>query len=308
MGGAKEWTDQSPHRSLFVEANGARLQCLDWGGTGPNLILIHGANMSPHLFDDLAPAFTDGFRVLAYARRGHGRSDPKGPFDTPTLTEDLRGVMDAFGITKSHLAGHSMGGNEVTAMASTHPEFVDRIVYLDAGYDWSDTRIANGLSALPPHLALTPPNVMDSIENYRADFWRTLPALHDSAPFEGWMRDTVLVQPDGSLRAAMSDSISESLFSSLFSESRDYSRVHVPALAIYADSFWDVRYGDRSQVAENRAWEQKYLAEFRAESIDRIRRELPGVEIVRVPGTHPDLLFSCRREIVSSMRRFLLAR
>jgi pimeloyl-ACP methyl ester carboxylesterase len=308
MQGAGDWTDQSPHRPLFVEANGARLQCLDWGGSGPNLILIHGANGSPHLFDDLAPALTDGFRVVAYARRGHGKSDPKGPFDTATLTEDLRGVMDSFGISRAHLAGHSMGGNEITAMAGTHPEYVDRIVYLDAGYDWADPRIAEGLSSLPPHLAETPADVMASMEAYRADFWRSFPALNDSAPFEGWMRDTVQVEPDGSLRATMSDAVGEALVAALFSERRNYTRVHAPALAIYSDSFWDIRHGDPAHVAANLAWEQKYVVEFRADSIDRIRRELPGVEIVRLSGTHPDLVFTCQPEILAWLRRFLRPR
>ena len=275
------------------------------GGSGPDLILIHGANESPHFFDDLAPAFTDIFRVIAYARRGHGRSDPKGPFDSATLTEDLRHVMDAFGIRKAHLAGHSMGGNEITAMAGTHPERVDRIVYIDAGYDWGDPVCAEAFKSIPAHVTQASPGAMASIDAYRAEFGGMLPAVSDPSLFEGWMRDTVVVQPDGTVRSTMSESLGEALFTSLLSEPRDYTRVRAPALAIYADTFWDVHKGDPTHMAENLAWEEKYLTRFRAASIERIRRELPGVEIMRVPGTHPDLIFTCRREIVDSMRRFL---
>lgn len=288
-----------------MEVNGVRLYCLDWGGSGPDLILIHGANESPHFFDDLAPAFTDIFRVIAYARRGHGRSDPKGPFDSATLTEDLRHVMDAFGIRKAHLAGHSMGGNEITAMAGTHPERVDRIVYIDAGYDWGDPVCAEAFKSIPAHVTQASPGAMASIDAYRAEFGGMLPAVSDPSLFEGWMRDTVVVQPDGTVRSTMSESLGEALFTSLLSEPRDYTRVRAPALAIYADTFWDVHKGDPTHMAENLAWEEKYLTRFRAASIERIRRELPGVEIMRVPGTHPDLIFTCRREIVDSMRRFL---
>src|SRR5713226_1406607 len=53
------WTDPAAHKSGFVTANGIRLHYLDWGGSGPPLILIHGLGQSPHFFDDLAPAFTD---------------------------------------------------------------------------------------------------------------------------------------------------------------------------------------------------------------------------------------------------------
>jgi pimeloyl-ACP methyl ester carboxylesterase len=55
-------------------------------------------------------------------------SEAKVPYDTATLTEDLRGLMDRLGIAKAHLAGWSMGGNEITAMAGTRPERVNRIV------------------------------------------------------------------------------------------------------------------------------------------------------------------------------------
>jgi pimeloyl-ACP methyl ester carboxylesterase len=83
------WSDNSPHKSGFVTVNGVRLNYLDWGGSGPALMLIHGGGDNPQIFDDLAPAFTDRFRVVAYARRGHGQSEAKGPYDTATLTEDL---------------------------------------------------------------------------------------------------------------------------------------------------------------------------------------------------------------------------
>ena len=144
------WSDTAAHKSGFVTANGIQLNYLDWGGSGPVLILIHGVFDNPHIFDDLAPAFTDHFRVIAYARRGHGLSDAKEPYDTATLTEDLRGVMDALGITKAHLAGWSMGGEEITAMAGTHPERVDRIVYLDAAYDPEDPAMEAASKAMPP--------------------------------------------------------------------------------------------------------------------------------------------------------------
>ena len=304
-GETSTWSDPSPHSSTFLDVNGVRLQCLDWGGAGPDLILIHGASESPHLFDDFAPAFTDVFRVLAYARRGHGRSESKGPFDTKTLTEDLRCVMDALGIRRAHLAGHSMGGNEITAMAGSHPERVDRLVYIEAGYDWGDPRCADAFRSFPPHVTRAPAGLLSSIDAYRASFREMFPAVDDVALFEGWMRDTVVIQPDGSLRPTRSDRLSEALLASLLSERRDYTRVRAPALAIYTPAFWDVQHGDPTYVAENAAWEQRYFDRFRTASIERVRRELSGVEILMVPGTHPDLIYTCRKKIVRAMRRFL---
>jgi hypothetical protein len=47
------------------------------------------------------------------------------------------------------------------------------------------------------------------------------------------------------------------------------------------------------------------MAPFRAASIERVRRELPGVEIVKVAGTHKDFVFTSRECLVSTMQRFL---
>ena len=300
------WSDTSPHKSGFITANGIRLHYLDWGGSGPTLILIHGYRNNPHLFDDLAPAFTDCFRVIAYARRGHGQSEAKGPYDTATLTEDLRSLMDGLGIAKAHLAGFSMGGDEITAMAGTHPERVDRIVFLDAAYDWADPAFAPAFKAIPPIYMDPPAAALKSLEAFRA-YQRTawFPGVSDASRYEAYIRDLVAIQPDGTVRLRMSDSVAQALANTLLMDRRDYTRVHSPALAIYAETMLDVRKGDLAQNAENLAWEQKYMAPFRAASIERVRRELPGVETVNVPGTHMDFLFTSREQVVAAMRRFL---
>ena len=193
MSGA--WVDPAPHKSRSASVNGTRLNYLDWGGRRPALILIHGATGNPHSFDDLAPALTDRFRVIAYARRGHGRSEAKGPFDAPTITEDLRGLMDVLGVARAHLAGHSYGGCEITGMAGSYPDRVDRIVYLDAGYDWSDPIWNAAMAAWPFELA-SPPSALRSIETF-LEFAKTEedPELVQAAWFEPFVRDQVVVQP-----------------------------------------------------------------------------------------------------------------
>jgi len=300
------WSDPAPHKSNFVISNGVRLHYLDWGGSGPPLILIHGYGDNPHAFDDLAPAFTDRFRVVAYARRGHGQSDAKGPFDTATLTEDLRGLMDGLGIAKAHLAGWSMGGNEITAMAGTYPKRVGRIVYLEAAYDWGDPAFAAAFKAIPPSLMAPPAGAMASIDAYR-EYQRAVwyPAMSDTNRFEASVRGGVVLQPDGTVRAVMSDSIAQALADTLLSDRRDYTKVHSPALAVYAASFFDIRNGDPAQSAENLAWEQKYIIPFRAASVERVQRELPNVKILSVSGTHVDFLLTSRDPVVAAMRRFL---
>jgi pimeloyl-ACP methyl ester carboxylesterase len=252
------------------------------------------------------PAFTDRFRVIAYARRGHGRSDPKGPFDNATLTEDLRGLMDGLRIPKAHLVGHSMGGMEITGMAGTHPERVGRIVYLDGAYDWNSPVWAEGVKSAPSVYMTPSVSAMRSIDAFRThlgSLW--FPGVSDSRRYEAYMRDQMEIQSDGSVRFRMSESLGQSVFTTLFNERPDYAKVHSPALAIYAMSMFEVRNGDAAQLAENRAWEEKYMIPFRQLSVDRLRRELPNVEFLNAPGNHNEFIFTSRASVVADMRRFL---
>jgi pimeloyl-ACP methyl ester carboxylesterase len=299
------WSGTAAHKSGFVTANGIRLHYLDWGGLGPVLILIHGGLDNAHIFDDLAPAFTGHFRVIAYDLRGHGRSEAKGPFDTSTRIQDLCGFMDSLVIAKAHLAGWSLGGNDITAMASTHPERVESIVYLEGAYDWGDPALADAFKSLPidfqaPASAMSS---LDAYQEYQKTIW--LPAVSDTSRVEAYVRDLVVIQSDGTVRPRMTDSVTQEVLRTTLTDQRDYTKVRTPALAIYAETFFDVRNGDPAQLAKNLDWEQKYMAPFRAASIERVRRELPSVEIAKVPGTHKGFVFTSREEVVSAMQQFL---
>lgn len=301
------WTDSSPHQERFITANGIRLEYLDWGGKGPALILIHGLGDNPHVFDDLAAAFTDRFHVIAYARRGHGRSDTKAPYDTGTLTEDLRGLMDALGIPKAHLVGWSMGGNEITEMAIKYPERVARLVYLDAGYDWSDPDFEAAHKAVPASLMETPATAMASLDAYRL-YEKTVEfsALDDMGRVEAYLRECVVIQADGSVKPRMSQAVEDALFASLWANPRlDYSSVRSPALAFYAAATFDPHVPDARRGGDASAWEQRYMSPFREKSIERVQRELANVRIVRIAGTHGSFFLTSRTQVVSAMRRFL---
>ncbi len=299
------WSDPAHHTSGFVTANGIRLHYLDWGGTGPVLILIHGYGDNAHVFDDLAPAFTDRFRVIAYDRRAHGKSEAKPPYDVATLTEDLRVLMDSLGIAKASLAGWSMGGDEITAMAGTHPERVDRLVYLEGAYDWADSLIVAGFNDLPFDMS-PPASAKASLGAWRAyqgTVW--LAGVSDTSRFEAYIRDLVDLQQDGTVRPRMSDSVSQALWTTLTTDRRDYTRVRAPAMAIHSRTFVDVLHPDSAQRAKSLAWEQRHMVPFRSASVARVRRELPGIEIVDVPGTHMDFVFTSRDQIAAAMRKFL---
>jgi hypothetical protein len=103
----------------------------------------------------------------------------------------------------------------------------------------------------------------------------------------------------------MADSLTQAVLSTMLTDRRDYAKVRSPALAIYAETFFDVRTGDTARLAKNLDWEQKYMAPFRAASIERVRQELHCGESLKIPGTHKDFVFTSREQVVSAMQCFL---
>ena len=89
-------------QSEFITANHVKLHYLDWGGKGKTLLFLHGLGDTAHIFDVLAPKFTNEFRVLGLTRRGHGESEiPEGGYDTETRVEDIRQFLDALKISRA---------------------------------------------------------------------------------------------------------------------------------------------------------------------------------------------------------------
>lgn len=101
--------------------DGTHLYVKDWG-SGPPVVLIHGWPLSADSWEHQAVHLAEnGHRVIAYDRRGFGRSEqPWGGYDYDTLADDLAAVMDDRGLSAAALVGFSMGGGEVVRYLSRH--------------------------------------------------------------------------------------------------------------------------------------------------------------------------------------------
>jgi pimeloyl-ACP methyl ester carboxylesterase len=293
----------------FISVNGARLQCLEWGEDGPPLLLIHGLAYGPHDFDDLAPALADQFHVFALARRGCNGSEARRPYDLRTLSLDLLGALNALKLDKVHLASFSAGGDEMTALATIAPDRVNRIVYLDSGFDYSDPEKIAADKALPPYTFELPDAAMRSLDAYR-NFQKQVwyPDVDDMRRIEFAIRQHVVIQEDGSLRTRISRAEREAMQSALWAhERRDYSGVQSAALAIYADRALNIHSPDPVRRADAIAWERDHWQPIIRKAIAQIQRELPTVRVIRIPNSlHCSFYVAHRVLVVSAMRQFLL--
>jgi pimeloyl-ACP methyl ester carboxylesterase len=105
----------------ITAADGTQLYVKDWGQGRP-VVLIHGwplnADSWEHQAYHLAKA---GHRVVAYDRRGFGRSEqPWDGYYYDTMADDLAAVIDGLGLQDAAIAGFSMGGGEVARYMSRH--------------------------------------------------------------------------------------------------------------------------------------------------------------------------------------------
>lgn len=79
-------------------------------GEGPVLVLLPGWSLTAHTFRHQLASLARSWRVLAIDHRGHGRSStPEIGYHIHRLSADLRAVLQAHGLDRVHLLGHSMG-------------------------------------------------------------------------------------------------------------------------------------------------------------------------------------------------------
>ena len=157
----------------------------DWG-SGQPIVFSHGWPLSADDWDNQMLFFlSQGYRVIAADRRGHGRSTQTSyGHDMNHYADDLAAVVEHLDLHDAIHVGHSTGGGEVVRYLARHGE----------------TRAAKAalISAVPPLMVQTDTNpeglpkaVFDDLQAQlaanRAVFYRALP----SGPFYGFNRPGV---------------------------------------------------------------------------------------------------------------------
>jgi 3-oxoadipate enol-lactonase len=102
----------------------------DVTGSGPTIVLMHGAFMDRRSWDRQVPVLAKRFRVVRYDIRPFGES-PR--VDKPySVADDLLRLLDHVGAPRAHLMGHSFGGNQALEFAVRHPDRVASLILVSA--------------------------------------------------------------------------------------------------------------------------------------------------------------------------------
>jgi pimeloyl-ACP methyl ester carboxylesterase len=250
----------------FITVNGLTLHYLDWGNDGkPPFIMLHGISRTAHTFDHVARRYRRDYHVLAIDMRGHGDSawDPRAQYLVEDYVKDLEAFVQQLTLKNLVMMGNSTGGRVVQVMAGLHPDLVSRIIVEDVGPE-RPAAIANGFA--------------QRVQQERAE---------DTS----WASEDELFAQTKKQNAAVSDEILRAYVTSAVKRRADGRLV------------WkrDPQLSKGFVVTE--LWQ--YISKIRCPTIyvlggnstivpvetqERLKKTIPGVEIVTVPdvGHYPD--------------------
>jgi len=115
--------------SRTIELRGLAFHYLEWPEPRPGavpLVLLHGLSSSAAAWRRVAEHFASDYRLIALDQRGHGDTAWAGAdsYRTDDYVADLEAFVDALGLERFVLVGHSMGGHHTIAYTARHPERV----------------------------------------------------------------------------------------------------------------------------------------------------------------------------------------
>ena len=306
------WRDAAPHEPSSVSVQeGVQLEVLDFGGKGSPILLLPGLGASAHSYDEVAPLLARNHRVIAMTRRGTGYSSkPDFGYDTPRLGQDVLAVMDAVGLQKVVLVGHSIAGDELTWLGGHHPERFDGLVYLDAAYDRSRPRENPQLirlRELNSRVPSAPPIPPEALLNYET--------------MKKWLEDGDHVRlPEGELIATYQvdkpflggtpsiDSRTQQAIQAAI-QPPDYDAMKVPALAIYAFGDPNKPLSPRfdpndAELVATLAEIERIRGEMQRRNIELFSHHVEKGQVLEMQDARHYILQSNTQEVVDAIEKF----
>jgi pimeloyl-ACP methyl ester carboxylesterase len=129
-------TPSVPYASRNIVLRQLRFHYLEWGNPdAPTIVLLHGGHQSAHSWDLVSLHLARRYHVLALDQRGHGDSEwPRDvEYSNNDMSLDAEAFINALGLHKPVLIGHSMGGRNSLLLTKRNPSLLNALVIVDVG-------------------------------------------------------------------------------------------------------------------------------------------------------------------------------
>ena len=279
----------------YFSSNGIKLHFRDWGGDGRPVLLLHGLASTCHIWDLVAPQLAEDFAVIALDQRGHGLSDkPKSGYDFANVARDLLGVIEARGVERPVIVGHSWGADVALEFAVAYPEVASGVCFVDGGMIEPSAR--PGMTLEKARVDMAPPLFAGmTLQALKERFRNRVRPFPLPAEFDQVLLHNFEALPDGTVRTRLSRENHLRIIDALWEHhpSQLYPNVPCPVLMLPA------RMANDDSVAERTF--------RREESVGKAQELLPQVEVVwledsihDVPVQRPELVARLIRERIES--------
>jgi pimeloyl-ACP methyl ester carboxylesterase len=303
------WRDPSPHTIRFVAVDkDVRLEVLDWGGSGRPLVFLAGGGNTAHVFDEFAPRLTTNNHVYGITRRGFGASGfSSSEKVVDRLRDDVLAVIDQLKLDKPVLVGHSIAGVELSSVATSYPDRVAGLVYLEAGYPYAfdngkGPRMKEFQDLRGPQFPSPPYSDLASfraLQKWDAQLYgfqipeAEIRQIWDSAPDDRPMKARVF---PGS-----------QMFMTILMGNNVYSDIRVPSLVIFA-----IPHVPESWISKSRDPKVREEARIYFKAVDVLADKqakafeagVSTARVIRLRGAHY-IFLSDKPRVQSEMRAFL---
>jgi lipase len=264
---------------LLAPVRGGDLTAGVWDGprsSAPTVLAVHGITASHMAWPMVAHALPD-VRVVAPDLRGRGASgDLPGPWGMRQHADDLVRLLDATGVDRAVVVGHSMGAFVSVTFAAQHPDRIAGLLLIDGGLPLPVVEMSEDadvavrlLGPAARRLSMT----FQTQQHYR-DFWKQHPAFADdySDVVEAYV-DYDLVGQEPALRSSVS-------LDAVTADARELNGSPDYVAALLA------RVGPVHLLRAPRGLLNEQGGMYPPDAIEHWKREFPGLVVTDVDGVN----------------------
>lgn len=194
----------------LFESEGFQIFYTDRGQGGTPLLLIHGLATDSDDYAEVIAEFSGERRVVAFDRRGHGRSlaPANGEYTLGAAAAEAAALARYLRLPPAIVVGHSQGGRIAALLARDYPELVAGLFLYDSRLMLSHAQAAPVRSHRRRWLACPPG---DEFRAFARNYFISL--MRDTTP--DWLRDKVIrgasTTPEHAVRGFLSDPDNDAL-------------------------------------------------------------------------------------------------